>query len=123
MGKIVNRMIVILAICALMSGVALAKVKSRVVTFGQDFIVGSTVVKKGTYKLVFDDQTNELTIMEKKTVIAKALARLEKRTSSTLGLDIKFVADGDRQVLSSVAFPGDDRSIVISDGGGQTAKS
>jgi hypothetical protein len=36
------------------------------------------LVKAGTYKVSFDETTNELTIFKDKKVLAKAPARLEK---------------------------------------------
>ncbi|HVG34757.1 MAG TPA: hypothetical protein VM911_16935, partial [Pyrinomonadaceae bacterium] len=52
--------------------------KSRKVTFLTDVTINGTVVKKGTYQVTFDEKTGDLTIMDKKTVVAKANARMEK---------------------------------------------
>ena len=48
------------------------------VTFAQPVTVNDTVVKAGTYKVTFDDETNQLTISKDKKVIVKADARIEK---------------------------------------------
>src|SRR5258708_27333126 len=95
--------------------VASAKVSSRIVSFGQDFIVNGTTVKAGIYKLTFDDKTNEFTIMDRKTkaVIAKTTGRSEKRQTATGGMDVKMIDDGTNHVLTSVAFPGDSNSIQL----------
>jgi hypothetical protein len=95
--------------------VASAKVSSRIVSFGQDFIVNGTTIKAGIYKLTFDDKTNEFTIMDRKTkaVIAKTTGRSEKRQTATGGMDVKMIDSGSNHVLTSVAFPGDSNSIQL----------
>lgn len=72
-----------LLVCALVNAVALASVKSKNVTFARDVKVGGTLVKKGNYKVTFDDQTNELTISKNQKIIAKTTARLEERKSQS----------------------------------------
>ena len=54
---------------------ASAKVKSRVITIGQDFIVAGTTIKAGTYRFSFDDQKHELTVSDRKT--KQVLARVD----------------------------------------------
>ena len=120
-----NRIALALVLCATVAGgIASAKVKDRMVSFGQDFMVGSTAVKKGTYRVVFDDRTNELTIQDKqKTTIAKTSAHLEKRKNKSPGLDIGMAERGDNHVLTSVAFPGDGQTIIVNEAGSQSAST
>lgn len=95
-------------VCALLSPVAFANVKTRSVTFRTDVKVGDTVVKKGTYKVKFDDQSNELTILDGKKVIAKTTARLEDE-KSTGNYETKYTTDKDDAgnfMLSSVNMGG-----------------
>jgi len=94
---------------------AFAKVKSRVITVGQDFAVGGTAVKAGTYRFSFDDQTNELTVADRKTrqVIARAEARSEARTEGPLINNIQLVDSGSSKVLASVAFEGEKQSYAL----------
>ena len=100
-------------LCMVTTVVAFGKVKSQVITFGQDFTVNGTQIKAGTYKLSFDDKTNELTIIDRKTmaVVAKANARAERRNSS--GLNIEMQEQAGAQVLTSVAFPGERGRILL----------
>jgi hypothetical protein len=122
MKKFTVHMIIALVVCALAGHAALARVKSKTVSIGVDFAVGNTLVKKGTYKLSFDDATNELTITAKdKTVVAKAVAHLEKREKVASGTDIVLARKGESQALVSVAFNGDSENIVVDAGGVQTA--
>ena len=67
-----------LLLCALFGGVAAANVKSKNVTFNEDVTVGDKQIKKGSYKITFDDQTNELTISSGKEVVLKTKAHLEE---------------------------------------------
>jgi hypothetical protein len=117
MKKFAVHMMIALVVCALAGSAALAKVKSKTITVGVDFVVGNTLVKKGTYKWRFDTQTNELTIIAKdKTVVAKAIAHLEKRQATASGADVVLAQKGSSQMLVSLAFPGDSHNIVVQDG-------
>jgi hypothetical protein len=113
MKKSALRIVTLFVICALTGSMALAKVRSKTITFGMDFMVGNTLVKKGTYKVNFDDKTNELTLVAKdKTIAAKATAHLEKRTDSQSVVAV-LTQKGENQVLISLNYPGDSQSIVI----------
>ncbi len=118
MKKTVTSIALAFILCAMTGVVAMAKEKSRVVSFGSDFVVGTTEVKAGTYKVSFNDQTNELSILDRKTksVIAKTTARLEKREGSNNVLDMRWTAKGSSQVLIGITFPGDSQNIVVNDG-------
>lgn len=97
-----------LIVCGLLTPVALADVKTKDVTFEVDVKVGDTLVKKGDYRVKFDDSTNELTILDGKKVIAKTQARLEEQKStSRYPTKYKTVSDGAGNVmLSSVNMGG-----------------
>jgi hypothetical protein len=124
MKKFSVRMIIALVVCALAGNAALAKVKSKTISVGVDFMVGTTLVKKGTYKWSFDTQTNELSIIAKdKTVAARTIARLEKRQAVASGADVVLAQKGVSQMLVSVAFPGDDQNIVVQTGGPEMAQA
>ncbi len=117
MKKSASRIIIALVVCALAASAAFAKVKSSTVTFGLDFTVGNTFVKKGTYKLVFNDQTKELSVVAKdKTVVAKTIAHLENRKNSASAIEVNLVQRGDNQALVSLAFPADKQLIVLDAG-------
>jgi hypothetical protein len=113
--KIIKTFALAFALFILMGTLASAKVSSWVVSFGQDFVVNGTAVKSGIYKLTYDDKTNELTITDRKTksVVAKATGRLEKRQTSTGGMDVKMTDSGDTHVLTSLAFPGESNTIQL----------
>ena len=106
-----------LVLCTLLGSVALAGGKSKNVTFNQDIKVGDTLVKKGTYVVTFDEQTNELTIRNNnKKVIAKTTGRLEERKSAN---QVSYLTAKDKEsnlMLSGVRMG--DNLIVI---GNETA--
>jgi hypothetical protein len=91
---------------------ASAKVKSRTFTVGQNFVVAGTTVNAGTYEFRFDDEKNELTVVDRKTkaVIAKAEARAEawEKGSNSLGLQLT----GDASPLSFAGVAFDNKQIV-----------
>ena len=69
--------------CALLSAVAFANTKSKKVTFHEDVKVGDALVKKGDYKVTFDEQTKELAILSDRKVVARTTARLQERKSAS----------------------------------------
>ena len=79
MIKLVNRLMVVFLVGAITSGVALAKPMRRQVTFSEPVVVNGTQLKSGTYEAVFDDQTNELSILKGRKVVAQSPAELDKR--------------------------------------------
>lgn len=113
--RIIKSFAIASTIFILAGTIAYAKTSSRVVSFGQDFVVNGTTVKAGIYKLTYDDKTNELTVSDRKTraVIAKATGHLEKRQTSTGGMDVKMTDSGDVHILTRLAFPGDSNEILL----------
>ena len=80
MKRIVNRLVLLLVIGTLAGVLALGKTIEKEVTFTSSVTVNGTLVKKGTYKVAFNEETGELTIKKGKKVLATAKARLEKTT-------------------------------------------
>ena len=114
MNRITRRIAIALLICAASAASASAKVKVQAITFGQDFTVGGTTVKAGTYNVSFDDQKNELTVSDRKTkaVVAKADAGTQARKSDRNRLEVQLAGDG-TQALVGVAFPGESQLVTV----------
>jgi outer membrane receptor for Fe3+-dicitrate len=114
--KFTTRIATAALLCVLCVAPAFAKVKGRTVTVGQDFAVGSTVVKAGTYRFNFDDQKNELSVIDRKTkeVIARSEARVETRTDGLLTMHLQLVDGGSSKTLASISFDGEKQSYVLS---------
>ena len=115
MKKMTTRFASALLLCVLCAAPAFAKAKSRVLTVGQDFVVGATTVKAGTYIFSIDDATNELTVLNKKTkeVVARAETRAESRGKGPFNLDLKLVESNGTQTLASIAFDGEKNSYTV----------
>lgn len=105
-----NIVIAALLVCAA-SAAASAKVRSRVITVGQDFVVAGTTVKAGTYRFGYDDAKNELTITEKKT--GEVAARAETRVEWSKKGDFPFLLlEGDSAPLAFAGLSFDGRQVI-----------
>ncbi|HEU0177988.1 MAG TPA: hypothetical protein VFV58_27305 [Blastocatellia bacterium] len=112
-----NAMIIALAgaLCALGGTMALAKSKSHMITFEQDMLVNGAHVKKGEYQARFNDQNNELTILDGNraivttTVKEEALAKKAPMTS----FEVKTGANG--AMLTKITFEGAHYALLLSD--------
>ncbi|MBD0370746.1 MAG: hypothetical protein ICV60_07935 [Pyrinomonadaceae bacterium] len=120
MRKIANRLMILLALCALMSAAALAKGKTEQVTLPQDVVINGTLVKKGQYKLKFDEQTGELLFLKGKKVVARTSARLEKREKGAERTEFGLFQEGNAKTLRSITFRGERETIVMHEKGGVT---
>lgn len=115
MKKTASRLLIAFMLLTVTGVVAFAKEKSRVITFGQDFVVAETSVKAGTYKITFNDETNELTFADKKTkeVVAKVKASTQALENKSNLLDLKWSNKENKSVLVSITFAGESAAIVI----------
>ncbi len=113
MKRFANNMIAALVLCAMTSVVASAKMTTERVTFPQDVMVNGTMVKKGTYKVTFDDVTGVLNIHVSKKSIATTTARWEKRDRKALETRVSSIMQGDMRELRSITMSGDNQSIVV----------
>ena len=78
MKNITNRISLFLVLGLITTGVALGKTTRKEVTFSDPVTVNGTLVKSGTYQVAFDDQTNQVSIVKGRKVIATAQGRVEK---------------------------------------------
>jgi hypothetical protein len=116
-------MLVVLMVGALTSVAALAKVHKHKVTFEEDIKVNGTVVKRGTYDVKFDDETNQLSILKNGKVVAQAMARLESRDKKANDFQLRSTNKDNEQKLTGVTFGGSDKDVVITEGGATTTGS
>ena len=123
MKSIMSRMLVVLMVGALTSVAALAKVHKQRVNFDEDIKVNGTVVKKGTYEVKFDDETNQLSIIKNGKVVAQAMARLESREKKANDFQLRSTNKDNQQQLTGVTFGGSDKDVVITEGGATTTGS
>jgi hypothetical protein len=123
MIKSVNRLTVFVLIGVIANGVAFAKTIKKRVTFSDPVVVNGALVKQGSYDVVFDDQTNELTIVKGRKVEAKAPAQLEPGDRDHAEY-ITRDADGDptRKTLLSVALKDGKRATLLNNDSGNSAQ-
>jgi len=108
MTATIRRIAFAFVVCALLGTSALADVKKNSVTINSDVTVGDTVVKKGSYKVTFDEQTQELKILKGDKVVAQTQARLEEvKSAGKYKSDYTTVKDAAGvKLLSSVSIGG-----------------
>ena len=75
--------------------------KTKPETSERSVWVGDTLVKKGTYKVAYDDKTGEVSFNDRKTTVAKATVRAEKRDSARDGWEVVLAAKGARTGVST----------------------
>lgn len=115
MNKFLSRIALALMACALLGSVALAGIKTKQVTLPQDVMINGTMLKQGTYKMKFDDQTGELSFIKDKTTVAKTTARMEQRQNAPRFIEFGIDTQGESKLLRSITFAGDKQKLVIVD--------
>jgi hypothetical protein len=123
MKSIVTRMMVVLMVTALTSVVALAKVQKHKVTFENDIKVNGTLLKKGSYDVKFDDESNQLSISKNGKAVVEAVGRLEPRDKKANDFKLRSVVNGNETELIGVTFGGSDKDVMISNNGASTSGS
>ena len=119
MKSIVNRVTVALLLVTLASVAAFAKGKRIQVSFLADTKVNGTVVKQGTYDIVFDEETGKLSIVKGSKIVATTTTRLEQRESKARSTETNTIVEGDETRLVSITFGGSDQRVVVNQGGMQ----
>lgn len=119
MIKLVNQLVGLVLVSSIAGGVAFAKEMKKEVTFVQPVMVNGTVVKKGSYEAVFDDQTNQLSIVKGRKVVASAPAQLEKREARDHAAYITRLNEGGstNAPLLSVVFKNNNQATIVDSGG------
>lgn len=118
MRNYATKIVAVFAILALSGVSALADTKSDRIQFDETFQIGGTTVKKGTYKVSFDEETGELTIRTSDKVIAKTNARAEKAEGKAGRTKFSMGSENGNKTLRSVTFSGDDHTVIVGAGGG-----
>src|SRR6266496_2777451 len=114
MRSVVNRVIVTFLFVTLAGAAAFAKTNMGTVSFSSDVKVNGTLVKKGEYDVRFDEKTGELPVEKDGKVVAKTVARLEKRSRKAAGTEVQTILEGMDQRLVGIAFRGSDQNLVVS---------
>ena len=120
MKSVISKMLAVLMVGALTSVVALAKTQKARATFDSDIKVNGTLVKKGSYDVKFDEETNQLSIIKNGKVVAEAATRLETRSKKANDFQIRSITNGDEVQLAGVTFGGSDKDVMIANSGAST---
>ena len=115
----VNRMVVSLLLVTCASVAAFAKGKRATVHFSTDIKVNGTLVKSGTYDVVYDKQTGELSIEKGHKIVATTATRLEQRDRKARATEVNSLREGNDSELLSITFGGSDQRVVVNQMGMQ----
>jgi hypothetical protein len=117
MIKRVNQLVGLVLLSLIAGSVAFAKEMKKEVTFAQPVMVNGTLVKKGSYEAVFNDQTNQLSIVKGRKVVASAPAQLEKREQRDHAAYVTLEEGGSTSVvLSSIVFKNNNQATIVNSG-------
>ncbi|HZE71497.1 MAG TPA: hypothetical protein VE135_18490 [Pyrinomonadaceae bacterium] len=119
MKSVVSRIVVALLLVTITGVAAFAKSQKTTVTFAVDTKVNETVVKRGTYEVIFNEERGELSILKGRKVVAKGTARLEMREGRARATELHTVKDGNDTAFVSIAFDGNDQKVVLNQAGMQ----
>ena len=119
MRSIINSVLVIGLLVTLAATAAFGKSRKSNIALASDTKVNGTLVKKGNYEVVYDDQSGELSIFKGKKLIVKSAARLEKRDQKARVTEVQTVLEGMDQKLVGVAFGGSNENLIVGQAGMQ----
>jgi len=96
-----------------LSFAALAERESETFTFSEDFKFNGTMIEKGTYKITFDDQTNELMIRDADDTLATAKVHIVPADRKARNTSVSFSRIGSDLIFTKVIFDGESQSMVL----------
>ena len=118
--KLLTQGVIVACLLVTLAGTtAFGNTRKSMVDFAVDTKVNGTVVKKGQYKVVFDDQSGELSILKGSKLVAKTAVRIEKRDRKARSIEVQTILEGMDQNLVSISFSGSNESLVVGQAGMQ----
>jgi hypothetical protein len=115
----INSVLVVALFVTLAGATAFGNTRKSNIAFSADTKVNDTLVKKGRYKAVFDDQSGELSIFKGAKLNDNTSARIEKRDRKARGIEVQTMLDGMDQKLVSITFSGSLEDLVVGQAGMQ----
>lgn len=116
MKKIVINLLVVLTLCVGLIGTALANGKNlkKTVTLSQDIMVNDKLVKKGTYQVKFDAVTSSVSILDdNRDLVATMKVSVKEGLKKASNNSLSFTTTEKGQILTSITFEGDKRTLHI----------
>ncbi len=123
MKDILNRVVVALLFIIVASAPTFAKVHKSKITLKADTKVGEVVVKKGTYDVRFDDQTNEVSLRKGGKVVATSSAQTEALAKKFPNDAYIVNAETDGARLTGIIFRDTSQTVVLRPGTQATIKN
>jgi len=121
MKGLVSRIVITLLVCASLSVLVFAEGKGKKVTLPYDVVVNGTVIKKGEYIAVYNEQNSELVLLKGKEVVVKTKAFLKDNPDKAHYNEVMTSGKNDDKVLRSIRFAGESKSITVNNGEAETA--
>src|SRR3989337_767730 len=119
MRSSVSKFLLVVLVVAMTSVVAFAKKERKTVSLPADMKINGTVVKKGTYDVVFDRDGGQLSVLKNGKVVATTTARVEARDRKARTTEVVSLNGNDGRSLLRIAFGGSKENIVIAQSGVQ----
>jgi hypothetical protein len=119
MKLLIQGVVVACLLVTLVCTSAFGNTRKSAIALSADTKINGTIVKKGEYEVVFDDQSGELSIFRGAKLIAKAAARLEKRDQKARRTEVQTILEGMDQKLVSITFSGSHENLVVAQTGMQ----
>jgi len=118
--KLLIKSVVVAGLLVTLTGAtAFGNTRKSTFALSTDTKVNGTLVKKGDYKVVYDDQSGELSIFKGSKLIAKTSARLEKRGQKARNTEVRTILEGMDQKLVGITFSGSSENLVVGQAGMQ----
>ena len=112
--KLLFKGLMVVCLLVTLAGVtAFGNTRRSNIAFSTDTKVNGTVVKKGKYEAVFDEQAGELSIFKGAKLIAKTSAKLEKRDQKARSTEVQTILEGMDQKLVGITFSGSNENLVV----------
>lgn len=123
MKDILNRVVVALLFIIVASAPSFAKVHKSKITLKADTKVGDVVVKKGTYDVRFDDQTNEVSLRKGGKVVATSSAQTEALPRKFPNDAHMVSSENDGARLTGIIFGDTSQTVILKPGTQATIKN
>lgn len=119
MKKLGINFLMALMVCCAIATAALVQAKDRrkTVTFTEDFLVNSKLIKKGLYEVKFDSESGQVMILRDGDVVATTKAEVQMTDKKAPYNSATFTTTERGKVLTGVTFAGDKRLILVSERG------
>ena len=119
MKLLVNGLMVASLLLSLAGATVFGNTRKSNIVLSADTRVNGTLVKKGNYEVVYDDQSGDLSIFKGEKLIAKTTARTEKRNQKARDTEVQTILEGTDQKLVSITFRGSYENVVVGQAGMQ----